>query len=75
MPCARRESTVRLVLDTNIVVSGFIWGGVPLQLLDVGRDGRVMLFTSSALLDELANVPGRDNSRPCWPRATSHRHF
>jgi len=47
---------VRLVLDTNIVISGLIWGGVPRQLLDLGRDGRVTLFTSSQLLDELADV-------------------
>ena len=47
---------MRLVLDTNIVVSGLIWGGVPRQLLDLGRDGRVTLFTSCQLLDELADV-------------------
>jgi len=48
---------VRLVLDTNIVVSGLIWGGVPRRLLDLGRDdGQVALFTSSVLLDELADV-------------------
>jgi putative PIN family toxin of toxin-antitoxin system len=50
---------VRLVLDTNIVLSGLIWGGVPRQLLDLGRDGQVTLFTSSVLLDELADVLGR----------------
>ncbi len=50
---------MRLVLDTNIVVSGLIWGGVPRQLLDLGRDGPVTLFTSSLLLDELADVLGR----------------
>lgn len=50
---------MRLVLDTNIVISGLIWGGVPRQLLDLGRDGRVTLFTSSQLLDELADVLGR----------------
>jgi len=51
---------VRLVLDTNIIVSGLIWGGVPRQLLDLGRDGRVTFFTSSVLLDELADVLERD---------------
>jgi len=51
---------VRLVLDTNIVVSGLIWGGVPRQLLDLGRNGQVALFTSSVLLDELADVLERD---------------
>jgi len=48
---------VRLVLDTNIVISGLIWSGVPRQLLELGRGGgRVTLFTSGALLDELADV-------------------
>ncbi|NKC15602.1 MAG: putative toxin-antitoxin system toxin component, PIN family [Gammaproteobacteria bacterium] len=51
---------MRLVLDTNIVVSGLIWGGVPRQLLDLGRDGQVTLFTSSLLLDELADVLERE---------------
>ena len=51
---------MRLVLDTNIVVSGLIWGGVPRCLLDMARNGRVMLFTSGVLLDELADVLGRD---------------
>ncbi len=50
---------MRLVLDTNIVVSGLLWGGVPRQLLDLGRDNQVTLFTSSMLLDELADVLGR----------------
>ena len=51
---------MRLVLDTNIVVSGLIWGGMPRRLLDLGRDGQAMLFTSGVLLDELANVLTRD---------------
>lgn len=50
---------MRLLLDTNIVVSGLIWGGVPRQLLDLGRDGQVTLCASSVLLDELADVLGR----------------
>ena len=51
---------MRLVLDTNIVVSGLIWGGVPRRLLDLARNGRATLFTSGALLDELADVLSRD---------------
>ena len=51
---------MRLVLDTNIVVSGLIWGGVPRRLLDLGQDGQVTLFSRSVLLDELADVLGRD---------------
>jgi putative PIN family toxin of toxin-antitoxin system len=51
---------VRLVLDTNIVVSGLIWGGVPSQLLETGRDAQVTFFTSSLLLDELVDVLERE---------------
>ena len=51
---------MRLVLDTNIVVSGLIWGGVPRQLLELGRDGQVTFFTSSELLDELVGVLERE---------------
>ena len=47
---------MHLVLDTNIVVSGLIWGGVPRQLLELGRDNQTTFFTSSVLLDELADV-------------------
>ncbi|WP_373509395.1 putative toxin-antitoxin system toxin component, PIN family [Thiocapsa sp.] len=47
------------MLDTNIVISGLIWGGMPRRLLDLARDGRVTLFTSSVLLDELAEVIAR----------------
>lgn len=59
MQCAQKGNSVRLVLDTNTVVSGLIWGGVPRQCLDMARDKRVTLFTSSVLLDELAGVLGR----------------
>lgn len=60
MRYAHRESNVRLVLDTNIVVSGLIWGGIPRRLLDLSGNDQVTLFTSSVLLDELADVLERD---------------
>lgn len=50
---------MNVVLDTNIVVSGLIWGGLPRQLLDLGRDGKVTFFTSTQLLEELENVLSR----------------
>ena len=51
---------MRLVLDTNVVVSGLIWGGPPRRLLDMGRGGRVFLFSSAILFDELAEVLARE---------------
>ena len=50
---------MRLVLDTNVVASAILWGGVPRLLLQAGREKRVELFTSAALLAELTDILGR----------------
>jgi uncharacterized protein len=50
---------VRIVLDTNVVASALLWGGVPLLLLQAAREKRVDLFTSAALLAELTDILGR----------------
>jgi putative PIN family toxin of toxin-antitoxin system len=47
---------MRLVLDTNVVVSGLLWQGHPRHLLNLAIDGSVSLFGSPALIDELANT-------------------
>ncbi len=50
---------MRLVLDTNVVASAVLWDGVPRLLLQAGREKRVELFTSAALLAELTGILGR----------------
>ena len=49
---------LRLVLDTNIVVAGLLWNGPPQRLLQAAIDGKVDLFSSAVLLDELAHTLG-----------------
>ena len=51
---------MRLLLDTNTVVSGFLWQNAPRKLIDAALEGRVELFTSVALIDELADILRRD---------------
>lgn len=50
---------MRLVLDTNVVASALLWGGMPRLLLQSRREQRVMLFTSTPLLAELTDILGR----------------
>jgi len=50
---------MRLVLDTNVVASALLWDGLPRQFLRLGREQRVGLFTSTALLAELTDILGR----------------
>lgn len=48
---------VRIVLDTNIVLSALLWQGTPYHLLAAIREQPgVQLYSSPVLLDELADV-------------------
>jgi putative PIN family toxin of toxin-antitoxin system len=47
---------MRIVADTNTIVSGLLWQGAPRQVLDRARAGTFDLYTSGALLAELDNV-------------------
>ncbi len=50
---------MRVVLDTNIVVSALVWGGTPDRLIQAAIDGEIDLLTSPALMDELRDVLAR----------------
>ena len=50
---------MRVVLDTNIVVSALVWGGTPFKLLQAATDGVIDLYTSPVLLTELCEVLAR----------------
>lgn len=47
---------MRLVLDTNTVISGLLWNGPPRRLLDAAISGAVNLYTSAVLATELREV-------------------
>ena len=46
----------RLILDTNVIVSGLLFGGTPRKILELALTGRVELATSPDLLEELERV-------------------
>lgn len=53
----------RAVLDTNVLVSAFLFydrGGLPAELLRHAREQRFTLVASEAMLDELEGVLTRD---------------
>lgn len=47
---------MRLVLDTNTVLSGLLWQGTPGQLIEAAKQQKVDLFSSTPLLAELHGV-------------------
>ena len=50
---------MRLVLDTNTVVSALLWGGPPGQFIDAAAARQLTLFSSLPLLAELRAVLDR----------------
>lgn len=47
---------MRLVVDTNVLVSAFLWKGTPGRLIDLAGEKELTLYTSRALVNELADV-------------------
>jgi putative PIN family toxin of toxin-antitoxin system len=55
---------VRIVIDTNIWVSGLLWRGMPWKLLCLAEEGKVELCMAPAMLDELAKVLSYERLQP-----------
>jgi len=54
---------VRIVLDTNVIVSALLWRGTPYRLLETLRQhDEVQICSSAALLEELTEVLGRPSA-------------
>jgi len=55
---------LRIVIDTNVAVSGLLWHGPSRQVLNAARERRVTIYTSRPLLDELRDVLDRPKIAP-----------
>ena len=47
---------MKVVLDTNVFVSGVFFGGPPYKILEAWRDGKIQLLLSPAILEEYQRV-------------------
>lgn len=47
---------MKLVVDTNVLVSAFLWKGTPGRLIELAGEKECRLFTSRILIDELVEV-------------------
>ena len=50
---------MKVVLDTNVLISGIIFGGNPREILNAAIRGEIILFFSRYILEELEMVLGR----------------
>lgn len=51
---------MRIVVDTNVVLSGLLWTGPPQHLINLARAREIDLYSSVFLIAELAEVIGRE---------------
>jgi putative PIN family toxin of toxin-antitoxin system len=49
-------STLRVVLDSNVIISGFLFGGPPARLLEFAFGDSVQAYMSMPILDEIRDV-------------------
>ncbi len=54
---------IRAVLDTNIIVSGLLWGGPPGRVFQAARDELFVAILTETLLSEILRVLSRDKFR------------
>lgn len=47
---------MKIVIDTNVVVSGLLWGGPPNQLLKWARDGVLEAIGCEEIIEEIRRV-------------------
>ena len=64
---------MRVVLDTNVLLSGLLWHGVPHTLIERVREGTLALVSSPVLLAELAEVIARPQFETILARSNTSR--
>jgi len=47
---------LQAVLDTNVLISGILWRGIPYQLLTWAEKGKLSIYSSLAIMTEVYRV-------------------
>ena len=51
-----KVKVIRVVIDTNVVISALLFGGVPGGLIPLWKSGRIKPFVSKQIIDEYLRV-------------------
>ena len=63
---------MRVVLDTNVIISAVLFGGKPRLILEAALAGHFELFLSDAMVDELHDVLRRPKFQPARSSDPGH---
>ncbi|MCL2134537.1 MAG: putative toxin-antitoxin system toxin component, PIN family [Candidatus Bathyarchaeota archaeon] len=51
-----KKHVLKIVLDTNVWVSALIWGGKPATIVESAEQGRIDIFVSESIVEEISRV-------------------
>ena len=59
---------MRIVVDTNVLISGLFWGGTPAEIIHAWAEGKLKVVCSAEIIDEYNRIarrlnPGLDTSQ------------
>ncbi len=54
---------MRVIIDTNLFVSGWLWGGIPARLFRLARDRQLIICASEPMLAELETTLSKQKLR------------
>ena len=55
MPSLTKQEQ-KVVLDTNVWISAFLWGGKPAEIIKAAEQSRVVIFVSEEIVAEISRV-------------------
>jgi hypothetical protein len=55
---------MNIILDTNVWVSGLLWGGIPGKILKLVKTGHIKIYISTSQLEELNDTLAKPKLQP-----------
>lgn len=55
---------MKVVLDNNVFISGIFWKGAPHKIIELTERGKIEVFTTFEILEELFGVLQREKFKP-----------
>ena len=55
---------MEVVIDTNVFVSGWLWGGVPARIFKLARNQQIVICASDQILAELNKTLSQNKLKP-----------
>lgn len=55
MPSSKKQE-LKVVLDANVWISALLWGGKPAEIVKAAEKGRVVIFLSEEIAEEISQV-------------------